>query len=207
MSYKMGDKTDKTYPPDLKSRDWLLFSTKRLILEVNDKISVQIKPTPNDGRILVASGITEEDIAKLRFLVNNDKNNNYLYLQDFKVYAQGQIDELNLPGLRQVVIDVFRASDIDSFVLDNKLHNPFIGSNFSTLETLEMSFNEFVDKYSALLPGVSGTYGVKKSYQLTLNPDIEMIQKAFESPTDKNNYNDWVRQYNMWHLDQKEILP
>ena len=55
-------------PADLKHRDWLLFSTQRMIQKVDETITVSIRDTPNGGKILIASGISESSIEKLSFL-------------------------------------------------------------------------------------------------------------------------------------------
>ena len=58
---------------DLKSRDWLLFSTKSLILSVDQNISIQIIDTPDGGKRLIASGVTDNSIEKLQ---NRENINN-----------------------------------------------------------------------------------------------------------------------------------
>jgi methylglyoxal synthase len=90
---------------DLKHRDWLLYSTKRIIQSVDENISVEIIDTPNGGKKLIASEITEADIDKIAFLTNTDQNNNYLYLEDFQVYIAGSISPLNIPGLKETVMN------------------------------------------------------------------------------------------------------
>ena len=70
---------------DLKHRDWLLYSTKRLLQKTGaESISIDIQDLPNDRKVLFAGGITESMIDNLQFLVNTDQNNNYLYLEDFR---------------------------------------------------------------------------------------------------------------------------
>ena len=65
---------------DLKHRDWLLYSTKRLLQKTGDEsISIEIRELNNNRKVLIASGITEAMIDNLQFIVNTDQNNNYLY--------------------------------------------------------------------------------------------------------------------------------
>jgi len=117
---------------DLSHRDWLLYSTKRLIQSVDENIPVEIVDTPNGGKKLIASEITEADIDKIAFLTNTDQNNNYLYLEDFQVYLIGSISPLNIPGLKETVMNLFRASDTDSFLKGEKTQETFNVQNFSS---------------------------------------------------------------------------
>ena len=157
---------------DLKHRDWLLYSTKRLLQQTGgESISIQIVDLPNDRKVLVASGITESMIDNLQFLVNTDENNNYLYLEDFKVYVDGYFAPLDLSGLRDAVVNAYRACDIDNFLLGNKTHKPFSGANFSSGTVTYNNFNEYVDTYTNINPYMPNTLGLQKTYQVTMNPD------------------------------------
>jgi hypothetical protein len=167
---------------DLKHRDWLLFSTKSLILSVDQNISVKIIDTPNGGKLLIASGISETAIDKLHFIVNTDQNNNYLYLEDFKVYKKNSPKPLNIPGLKDIMINVFRSSDAFNFVSDNKTHIPFSGSNFKTASV--DTFSQYIDKLSSFLPHTLSTNGSEKTYEIVLNPDS--ILNAMRNALDPN---------------------
>ena len=161
---------------DLKHRDWLLYSTKRILQQTGaESISIQIVDLPNDRKVLVASGITETMIDNLQFLVNTDQNNNYLYLEDFKVYVQGYFSSLDIPGLKGTVINAFRACDIDNFLLGNKTHTPFSGKNFSSETVTYKTFNEYVDAYSNVNPYTPSTVGLQKTYEIVLNPDMYQL--------------------------------
>ena len=133
---------------------------------------------PNDRKVLVASGITETMIDNLQFLVNTDQNNNYLYLEDFKVYAQGYFAPLDIPGLKQTVINAYRACDIDNFLLGNKTHTPFSGANFSSGTVTYKTFNEFVDAYTSTNPYTPSTLNLQKTYQAVLNPDCSPLSSG-----------------------------
>jgi hypothetical protein len=160
---------------DLKHRDWLLYSTKRILQKTGaESISIEIKDLPNDRKVLVASGITESMIDNLQFLVNTDENNNYLYLEDFKVFIEGYFSPLDIPGLKQTVINAYRACDIDNFLLGNKTQTPFSGKNFSSGNVTYANFNEFVDAYSNVNPYTPNTLGLVKTYQIVLNPDATL---------------------------------
>ena len=156
---------------DLTSRDWLLNSTKSLILSVDENISVEIVDKPDNGKMLIASGISESSINKLKFIVNTDQNNNYLYLADFQVYLPGNFTPLVVPGLKEVIINAYRNSDINAFVKSEKVHYPFVVGNMMTQNRPNYTFSTFIDAYTGLLANIFGTYGSVKVYSITLNPD------------------------------------
>lgn len=157
--------------PDLQHRDWLLLSSKKLLLAVNYNISVSIVDTFNGGKLLIAQNISEKDIDKLPFLTNTDQNNNYLYLEDFNVYVEGSFTRKNLPGLKDVVINSYTTSDIDSFLTNQKLHYPFNVKSFTNSTFKGTTFSEFIDQYSGLTPFTATTFGYVKTYEVVLNPD------------------------------------
>ena len=160
--------------PDKKHRDWLLYSTQALIANVDTNITTEILVTPEDGRLLKVSGISEEAIQKLSFLTNTDQNNNYLYLEDFKVYIGTQFNSLNIPGLVEICKNFYRRSDADAFVEGKKTQLPFSSGNVTnaTIGLPDIAhFNEFIDLLTTLLPYVKSTIGHVKTYELILNPD------------------------------------
>jgi hypothetical protein len=155
---------------DLKSRDWLLFSIKSMLLQVNENICVRIIDTPDGGKRLIADGILPEVIEKLYFIVNTDKNNNYLYLEDFKVYNIATFSPVNIPGLQEVIQNVFRTSDINAYLKGDKIHKPFEVQNYNKNTSFKgASFNEFVMSFTDLIPYTSNVKDV--TYSIVLNPD------------------------------------
>ena len=165
-------------PADLQHRDWLLFSTQRMIQKVDETITVSIRDTPNGGKILIASGISESSIEKLSFLVNTDKNNNYLYLEDLRVHVNGRHTPVNIDGLQTVAITMFRSSDLDNYVLGNLTHMPFSVNNLTNTSFKGNTFAEFIDEYSALQPFTTSTYGYVKMFEIVLNPDLNLSRTA-----------------------------
>ena len=156
---------------DLTSRDWLLHSTKTLILSIDQNISVDIVDTVDNGKVLIASQISEASIEKLKFLVNTDQNNNYFYLADFQIYLAGSNSPLVVPGLKEVIINAYRTSDINAFVKSEKVHFPFVVGNMMTANKPTYTFSTFIDAYTGLLANIFGTYGSVKLYSITLKPD------------------------------------
>ena len=169
---------------DLQHRDWLLFSMQSIILSIDQSISTFIIDTPNGGKILRATQVSEETISNLPFLTNTDQNNNYLYLQDFKVYIKSYSSPLDIPGIVQTTVNAFRRSDINGFLQGNKTHFPFNPSNYKGL-----NFNEFIDQYTSLQPTCLNTTGYVKYYEFVLNPDQDPPIDTSNS-TVSSNYGD-----------------
>ena len=160
---------------DLKHRDWLLFSTKNILLQIDQDITVDIIDTPDGGKRLIASGIDTNTIEKLNFIVNTDENNNYLYLEDFKVFINGRNGALNIPGLKDIIINVFRTSDINAFLNDKKTHFPFAVENYNSLAGSSYTgrtFPGFVGSFTNLIP-FTPYVNLNVTYSITLNPDQE----------------------------------
>ena len=160
----------------MKHRDGLFFSTKNIILQINQDITVDIIDTPDGGKRLIASGIDIDTIENLKFIVNTDQNNNYLYLEDFKVFVNGHIGALNIPGLSDIIINVFRTSDINAFLNGDKTHKPFSVNNFSYLAGSSYDGNSFSDFISTFTNMIPFTPYVNRnvSYSITLNPDFDL---------------------------------
>jgi hypothetical protein len=152
---------------DLDSADWLCFFTKTMINKVNPNIIVNISIFKNnDGittkRLIHISNISEDDILKLKFLTNTNVNNNYLYLEYFGVEINNGNTKLNIPGLKEILIEFWRYSDSCAFEKDEKFFQPF--SDITNI-------NKFIDDYSNLHSTLPITNYFQKTYVLILNPD------------------------------------
>jgi hypothetical protein len=155
---------------DLKHRDWLLFSIQTRLLQVNENICVKIIDTHDGGKRLIADGILPQTIELLDFMANTDQNNNYLYLEDFKVYNIASFSPLNIPGLKEVVQHVFRTSDVNAFLKGDKIHKPFDISNYNKNTSFKgTTFNDFVMAFTNLMPYTPNVEHV--TYSIVLNPD------------------------------------
>ena len=153
--------------PDLKHRDWVLKSQQALIANIDNTISTRIIDTDDGGKRLLVFNISEASIQNLLFLTNTDQNNNYLYLEEFNVTIQQDLQPLEFPGLSQIMIKIYETSDANAFLNGSKTQKPFTSSSFNNGQTI----NEVVDTISSLLPFVTSTYGKVKTYDLVLNPD------------------------------------
>jgi len=151
---------------DLTHRDWLLFSQQKLIQLNAPEVTSIISYVADGGARLTLSNISEADLVKLNFLTNTDQNNNYLYLEEVTVNLGDSVTGLLIPGLQDAMLDVFRLSDLISYLADSKTHNPF-----STIAFNGISVGQFVDTLTAALPTVPDTLGIPKTFTLVLNPD------------------------------------
>jgi hypothetical protein len=179
---------------DLDSADWLCFFTLSLIRKINPNIATHIsKKTDSEGntikRNIFIKNISEEDITKLEFLTNTDDNNNFLYLESFGVRLAnefGRVGEyIKIPGQIDVIKDIWRQSDSDAFLNNQKTHKP--------LENI----NKFVDSYTDLHKSLPKTYGFVKMYDLGLNPDCNTQGLCTE----------WTTPCHCYECDAGSIVP
>lgn len=158
---------------DYTSRDWLAFSTKRLINNVDPSISVNLVYNSDGGMNIVISNISEKVIDKLPFLTNTDYNNNYLYLEKFDVYIDGTNDTNEIQGLNDIAISMFQNSDINAHISSKKMHYPFASSNIynQIINPNTITFNELIDLLANVIPYTQSTSSHIKKYSMVLNPD------------------------------------
>jgi hypothetical protein len=161
------------YPADLKHRDWLLFTQQALISKVNPNISTEIVDRDNGSKVLIITDIPEGSIKDLLFITNTDNNNNYGYLEEFNVFKFGSSIPLNIPGLSEIVQNIYRYSDMNAFLSKSTTHDPFNPKNFVNSSFKGQSFTEFVDELTALLPFTTDTGSIITTYQIIFNPDEE----------------------------------
>jgi len=152
--------------PDLQHRDWVLRSQQALIAKIDPTISTKIIDTSDGGKRLLIYNVSESSIQLLEFFTNTDQNNNYMYLDNFSVTIEGDLQPLEFPGLSETMIKIYELSDSNGFINGSKTQKPFAPNSFKG-----ESINQFVDAYSALLPYVPNTFGKVKNYNLVLNPD------------------------------------
>ena len=161
---------------DLTHADWLLFSQQKLIENVDPNVSITYESTRDGGKSMIISGINENMIDKLTFLTNTDQNNNYLYLESFGVYVSGLVKPLEIPGINDIVLNIYRNSDIYSFIVGDKLHDPFnVIKNIKNTTFTGRTFGKFVDEYTSLIPYVLSTKGRPKNFELVLKCSREPL--------------------------------
>ena len=78
---------------------------------------------------------------------------------------------LNIPGLSEVVVKMYKKSETTAYVSGAKTHKPFVQSS-ATSDASYSNFNEFISKLTKLLPDVpdlqtTGTStSLKKFYEI-----------------------------------------
>jgi hypothetical protein len=148
---------------DLKSRDWLLYTHKKLVQKSAPNTIQDIEYTNDGGARLIIKNISEDDLNKLKFIVNNDRNNNYWYLESSQFQLADNLSQnINLDGFSDIMNEHFRNSDTDGFINNDKLHAPFNGKNIGHL----------IDFISSITPGARNTSGIPKIFTLVFNPDV-----------------------------------
>ena len=156
------------YTPDLQHRDWVLRSQQALIINTDSTISTKIVDTPDGGKRLILYNISESSIQNLLILTNTDQNNNYLYLEDFKVTIEKDLQPLEFLGLTQTMIKIHELPVSKGFINSSKTHSPFTPEFFKG-----KTINEFIDSISSSLAYVPNTNEKVKNYTLVYNPDYQ----------------------------------
>jgi hypothetical protein len=165
-------------PPDLQSRDWLIALTQTLLKDVDSNIKCTVS-VRGPSKILRISNISEISVDKLKFLTNTSTNNNYGYLEDFKVSVldNKSIIPINVPDLKKIMIEAYNFNDTKAFLENNKLFNPFLNFFKDPCDPSKyISVTEFIDTYTEMtsvigLPGVIPTRDKVKIYEAVFNPD------------------------------------
>jgi len=169
----MSDQDDKK---DLTSRDWLAYSTKQLVAAIDPSVCVSFVYNKNGGMKIILEQISSATLENLQLLTNTDQNNNYLYLEDFKVYLNGSIAPLEIPGLLDIAKMLYRQADINQFIAGIKTKTPFSGkminnTSLNGTSNTPVTFSQFIDALTALIPFTKNTTGLTKTFTVVLNPD------------------------------------
>ena len=168
---------------DFKHEDWLLFSQQKLIESIDPNVSITYVDKPRGGRNLVISGIAPEKIDDYQFLTNTDQNNNYLYLDKFNVYMSGAYKPLEIFGLNDIMLNLYRNSDMKGYLASGKTHKPFTMSNLNDDSFLKLFPGYQVDtsgNISIQFLDSSGNYAYDASnnrYNVTFKKYIDAYTK------------------------------
>ena len=150
---------------------WLLETTKQMVAGKDQSISYTAEPDGSGGQRIKFSQISESSIDKLEFIVNTERSNNILSIESFSVYLGYNNKPLNIPGLSEVVVKMYKKSETAAYILGNKIHSPFVQTS-TTIDSDYDNFNEFISKLSKLLPDVpdlqttGSTTSQKKFYEV-----------------------------------------
>ena len=97
-----------------------------------------------------------------------------MYLEDFKVYIPGYFSPLDIPGLKDVIQNAFRTSDIAAFKNDHKTFFPFKVTHYDSKHTgnsyTGKTFEGFIETFASLIPHSPRI--TQAVYSIVLNPDI-----------------------------------
>jgi len=158
-------------PTNNSSAEWLLFSTERLILKVDENISVVRGMNSSGQKTLVASNISKASVLNLQFLTNTDYNNNVLSLNDMSIFRPGYTNSLVIPGFSEIAINLFNQADMNAFtnyVSTSTEYKTFTPFNITSTSDYS-NFNDFVSKLTTLLPFTpSLTTSETWTYQIVL---------------------------------------
>ena len=171
---------------DLNHSDWLLNSITKIMESIDAKISVNGETTNSGGKRIFIYGVDEVAIDKLYFLTNTDQNNNYLYIEDFKVYLDNNSYPFEIAGLKMIAKSMYYHSDIFAFLSGNKIQIPFDVANITNTSYTGKTFSGYIDYLSSVIPYIEITSGHIKKYEIILNTDNSIGTIAYGND-DKNN--------------------
>ena len=128
-----------------------------------------------DGHTAILTNITESDITKIPFPVNNANNTAMLVLKQFSVYdaTQPGSPPSRVYGLEDTVKSRFAKSDFAAYAVGNVTYTP--------LEALfnGKTVNELVDALSSISGETASTENVVKNYTMVFSND-SLSRKALE---------------------------
>jgi hypothetical protein len=159
---------------DLNHSDWLLHSITKIMESIDSNISVSGVRTPSGSIRIFIYGVDELAIDKLYFITNTDQNNNYLYIEDFKVYLDNNAYPFEIAGLKNIAKSMYEHSDIFSFLSGNKVHIPYCVENIINTSYTGKTFSGYIDYLSSTVPYIENTAGHIKKYYIVLNTDNDV---------------------------------
>ena len=163
---------------DLNHSDWLLNSITKIMENIDAKISVSSETTSSGGKRIFIYGIDEVAIDQLYFITNTDQNNNYLYIEDFKVYLDNNSYPFEIAGLKEIAKSMYEHSDTFSFLSGNKVQIPFTVANITNTSYKGNTFSGYIDYLSSTVPYIENTVGHIKKYQIVLNTDSFVLNAS-----------------------------
>jgi hypothetical protein len=154
--------------PDLTSQDWVNTTIETMVHSVDPNIKVVF----TKQKEVLLSNIGEESLLNLKFLTNNDLNNNYVTLINFVLFTDDDNFQqpLVIPGLKDVAVYCWKYNDSNSFLNGNNTFLPF-----GTLVLKDpcsnslININEYIDIYTSMLSSIYlSTLGKVKKYSLRI---------------------------------------
>ena len=165
------------YAPDLKHRDWLINVTIKQIQKVDTNVRIRVSNPVPEKKVVIIDNISEDTLGKLFFLTNTDQNNNYGYLENFRVYLADDVTHqpINVPGLYSNAFEGWKQADAETFGAGEKYMFPFRNPFTNPYTGSPISVPEFVDIQTNMLPWGTKTYGKAKLFKIVFNPDCAVM--------------------------------
>ena len=160
--------------PDKTHADWLLTTQECLIKSRHPSLSTKIEHFPKyDKRFLTIEQIPLSVFTELMFIVNTDQNNNYLYIEKIKIYANGSSTPVNIIGVEDTLNQVYTFSDMNAFLAGSKTHTPW-----ATTTTPVFNLSTYIENQISALPAYLRVYTNGIIYfDLVLNPDKRITKE------------------------------
>jgi len=158
---------------DLTHADWWIRTTQKLLQSVDTNLRFKVVKHPDNTQHVHVANISEELLSKLFFLVNTDQNNNYGYLENLNVYTQDDYSRtpISIPGISELANGVWNNTDAFGFINSQKTETPFLSPLYNPITNEPLSFPQYVDLITAIIPWLPKTLGKVKIFELVLNPD------------------------------------
>ena len=142
---KQAVQNNDSSKPDLTTSDWLIFSTEKSIKRINPNIVTQ-----NGNNRLIVQNVSSDDLKKISLFTHNSTNNNYLSLNLIQITLNKQV--VLLPGLNEIVKEIYKDEDNIANNEDKKFFQPFV------------YLDELVDKFTFIVPFYPKLAGKEKYY-------------------------------------------
>lgn len=154
--------------PDKTHADWLLTTQECLIKRSHPSLSTKIEHFPKyDKRFLTIEQIPLNVFKELRFIVNTDTNNNYLYIETIKIYVNGSCTPVEIIGVEDTLNQLYNFSDMNAFIEGSKTHTPWV-----TTTIPEFNLTTYIENQISILPPqLRVTTNDIICFDLVLNPD------------------------------------
>jgi hypothetical protein len=149
--------------------DWVNKVTTTLAQQVNTNINI----TRTKNKMLLLSNITEDDLSKLQFLTNTDRNNNHGRIIGFGVTIPGNNNvplPIEIPGLPEIMSKIFDDSDAQAFLASKITHTPYQAPFIGPIRNNSMSVSYYIDFITLMNPSMPKTANKTKTYSLTFSP-------------------------------------
>jgi len=158
----------------LTHADWWVRTSQKLLQSVDTNLRFKVVKHPDNTQHLHVLNISEATLSKLFFLVNTDQNNNYGYLENLNVYTQDDYSRtpIDIPGVDELANGIWDNKDAVGFVNSEITTTTFLNPLYNPITNEPLSFPQYVDLITAIIPWLPKTLGKVKIFELVLNPDI-----------------------------------